>query len=76
MKELYGDDFIYQIGFTCSSKKYTKAYKSFDNINTNNVFIINPKELVEASAIEFVTNNYNYFNEIKSHTTLLRFSTS
>lgn len=63
IKDLYGENFIYQIAFTCSSKSYTKSYKSFDIINSNsNIFIINPKDLAEVSVNELITDTYNYFN--------------
>lgn len=65
IKQLYGDEFIYQVGFICSSKSYTKPYRTYDIINNesnNNEFIINPKNLIEASAIEFIADNYNYYN--------------
>lgn len=59
----------YQIGIICSSKSYTKAFRTSD-INTEfssygsytKEFILNNASLVEASAEEFIIDNYNYFN--------------
>lgn len=59
----------YQIGIICASKSYTKAFRTSD-INTNfdsyssytKEFILNNASLIEASAEEFITDNYNYFD--------------
>lgn len=59
----------YQIGIICSSKKYTKAFRTSDiNFNWNGdndyveKFILNNASLIEASASEFIIDNYNYFD--------------
>lgn len=59
----------YQIGIICSSKKYTKAFRTSDielNWNGNNnyttEFILNNHSLIEASAEDFINDNYNYFD--------------
>ncbi len=59
----------YQIGIICASKRYTKAFRTSD-INFNwtsssyykDEFILNNASLIEASAEEFIIDNYNYFD--------------
>lgn len=59
----------YQIGIICASKKYTKAFRTHD-IKFNwtdgaiytDEFILNNKFLIDASAKEFIIDNYNYYN--------------
>lgn len=59
----------YQIGLICASKSYTKAFRTSDinfdwtnsSINTKE-FVLNNPSLIEASATEFIIDNYNYFN--------------
>lgn len=59
----------YQIGIICASKSYTKAFRTSD-INTDfgsygsytKEFILNNASLIEASAEEFIIDNYNYFD--------------
>lgn len=56
---------IFQIGIICSSKSYTKSYKTFDiNIvkNTINYYTINLKNYEEYSSRELIATYYNYFN--------------
>ena len=54
----------YQIGIVCSSKSYIKAFKTSDFIikENNNKFIFNSKIVDEGSVLEFINDNYNYFN--------------
>ena len=53
----------YQIGLICSSKSYTKAYRTSDlNKATNSTFTFDIKQLIEVAATEFINENYNYFN--------------
>lgn len=53
----------FQIGLICSSKSSTKAYRSSDiNFIANYDFVINFSSLIEASAEEFIIDNYNYFD--------------
>ena len=53
----------YQIGLICSSKSYTKAFRTSDlNKSNNTTFTFDSKQLVEASAMEFIEAHYNYFN--------------
>lgn len=60
----YNDNFDkFQIGLICSSKSSTKAYRSADiNFVTNYDFVINFNSFIEASAEEFIIDNYNYFD--------------
>ena len=59
----------YQIGIICASKSYTKAFRTSD-INFNwtssssytDEFVLNNASLIEASAEEFIIDNYNYFD--------------
>jgi len=55
---------IYQIGFICTTKKYTKAFKTSDielsDRQTN--FIVNFNILDEYSVEEFLLQNFNYYN--------------
>ena len=59
----------YQIGVICASKSYTKAFRTSD-INADfgshgsytKEFILNNASLIEASAEEFIIDNYNYFD--------------
>lgn len=59
----------YQVGIICASKSYTKAFRTSD-INTDfnsygystKEFILNNASLIEASAEEFIIDNYNYFD--------------
>ena len=59
----------YQIGIICASKSYTKAFRTSD-INADfgsyssytKEFILNNASLIEASAEEFIIDNYNYFD--------------
>lgn len=65
MNNLYNEEFIYQVGVIISSKSYTKVYKTFDNNNNNNnIFTVNPKEMTSEgiSVMEFISDNYNYYN--------------
>lgn len=53
----------YQIGFICSSKNYTKAYKTTDMIvSPNEAFTIDFNILDEYSVSELILDNYNYYN--------------
>lgn len=58
----------YQIGVICASKSYTKAFRTADiNINKSNfaiydTFALHIKTMIEASAEEFIVDNYNYFD--------------
>lgn len=64
----------YQIGIVCASKSYTKAFKTSDinfdwdkhtNHLTNSLtaeFVLNNTSLIEASASDFIVDNYNYFD--------------
>ena len=59
----------YQIGIICASKSYTKAFRTSDintdfkpNSNYTKEFILNNASLIEASAEEFIIDNYNYFD--------------
>ena len=60
----YNDNFDkFQIGLICSSKSSTKAYRSADiNFANSYDFIVNFSSLIEASAEEFIIDNYNYFD--------------
>ena len=67
--EIYKNDYIkYQIGLICSSKSYTKAFRTADidiessPYNVNASFTLNNAALIEASAEEFIIDNYNYFD--------------
>ena len=52
----------YQIGLVCSSKAYTKSFRTSDlNINTN-IFVFDIKQLIEISVGELILDNYNYYN--------------
>lgn len=56
---------IFQIGIICSSKSYTKSYKTFDiNIvkNTINYYTLNLKNCEEYGSQELIATYYNYFN--------------
>lgn len=56
---------IYQIGFICTSKSYTKSYKSFDiyiNEKINDNYTINIKNCEEYNSQELITTYYNYYN--------------
>lgn len=56
---------IFQIGIICSSKSYTKSYKTFDiDIvkNTINYYTINLKNCEEYGSQELIATYYNYFN--------------
>lgn len=56
---------IFQIGIICSSKSYTKSYKTFDiNIvkNTINYYTLNLKDCEEYGSQELISTYYNYFN--------------
>lgn len=56
---------IFQIGIICSSKSYTKSYKTFDiDIvkNTINYYTLNLKNCEEYSSQELIATYYNYFN--------------
>lgn len=56
---------IFQIGIICSSKSYTKSYKTFDiDIvkNTINYYTLNLKNCEEYGSQELITTYYNYFN--------------
>lgn len=56
---------IFQIGIICSSKSYTKSYKTFDiDIvkNTINYYTLNLKNCKEYGSQELITTYYNYFN--------------
>ena len=54
----------YQIGLVCSSKSYTKTFKTSDiKLDTiEKEFILNKEILTEASIEEFITDNFNYYN--------------
>lgn len=53
----------YQIGFICTTKKYTKVYKTNDIIaSISENFTINFNVLDEYSVEEFILQNYNYYN--------------
>lgn len=57
----------YQIGIICTSKSYTKGFRTSDIVynkysKENNVFIFNKDILIENATNEFITDNYNYFN--------------
>lgn len=62
--KLYKNNFIYQVAVLCSSKSYTKAYSTYDNINkTNNEeFILNINNMVPIDNVSFVDNSFNYYN--------------
>lgn len=63
MTELYGNDFVYQVGVIISSKSQMKSYKTFDiNNNNNNIFVVNLKEMKDHNNMEFIDDNYNYYN--------------
>lgn len=56
---------IFQIGIICSSKSYTKSYKTFDiDIvkNTINYYTLNLKNCEEYGSQELIATYYNYFN--------------
>lgn len=54
---------IYQIGIICSSKSYSKSFRSSDKyISENKSFIFDIKDVVEESISNLITDNYNYFN--------------
>ena len=56
---------IFQIGIICSSKSYTKSYKTFDiDIvkNTINYYTLNLKNCEECGSQELIATYYNYFN--------------
>lgn len=56
---------IFQIGIICSSKSYTKSYKTFDiDIvkNTINYYTLNLKNCEEYGSQELIVTYYNYFN--------------
>lgn len=54
----------YQIGIICASKSATRAFRSADIIkkSSNESFTLNISSLIEASAEEFIIDNYNYFD--------------
>lgn len=68
LSKLYGNNnvdgkFTYQIGFVCSSKSYTKSYRTYDILNNDiNEFIINHNNLIEVSSTELINDNNNYYN--------------
>lgn len=56
---------IFQIGIICSSKSYSKSYKTFDiDIvkNTINYYTLNLKNCEEYGSQELIATYYNYFN--------------
>lgn len=56
---------IFQIGIICSSKSYTKSYKTFDiDIVKNiiNYYTLNLKNCEEYGSQELIATYYNYFN--------------
>lgn len=66
---LYGNNnidkkFTYQIGFVCSSKSYTKSYRTYDILYNSDIneFIINHNNLTEISVNELINDNNNYYN--------------
>ena len=53
---------IYQLGFVCISKTYSKCFKTFDlNVNINK-FVFNNSNVEEYSIEEMITSYYNYYN--------------
>lgn len=53
----------YQIGFICSTKTYSKAFKTTDIISSDdNIFTVNFNTLDEYSIENLVLPNYNYYN--------------
>lgn len=52
----------YQIGLICASKSKTKAFRTADINNNVRIFVLDNKTLIEASAEEFIIDNFNYFN--------------
>ena len=56
-------DKTYQIGFICSTKTYSKAFKTTDMISSDdNIFTVNFNTLDEYSIENLVLPNYNYYN--------------
>lgn len=56
---------IFQIGIICSSKSYTKSYKTSDIYivkNDINYYILNLKNCEEYGSQELIATYYNYFN--------------
>lgn len=56
-------DKTYQIGFICSTKTYSKAFKTTDMISLDdNIFTVDFNTLDEYSIENLVLPNYNYYN--------------
>ena len=52
----------YQLGFICSTKSYTKVYRTEDINISNLIYQLDYSNLIESSVIEFTNNFYNYYN--------------
>lgn len=51
----------YQLGFICSTKSYTKSWRTND-ININNIDYTLNNNIIEHSIIDFTSTYYNYYN--------------
>ena len=52
----------YQIGFICSTKSYSKSWRTSDiDINIDS-YVLNANNLIEESILELTTKYYNYFD--------------
>lgn len=65
IKDLDTNYNIFQIGIICSSKSYTKCYKTFDIDIIKNVayyYILNLKNCEEYNTQDLINTYYNYYN--------------
>lgn len=52
----------YQLGFICSTKSYTKAFRTNDIDFNNKEYVFESSSIIENSVIELTDSYYNYYN--------------